>query len=187
MMSAPHGQPVLIRECGEIVRMRRVHHKSNKRAALFLWTKHASSWQFADALGCITRKLRVVLENRRAPDLLDVINGGCKPDSACDVWRTCFEPVRRFLERALLESDAYNHFAAAVPWRHRIENLGSSMEHADPSRSTHFVSRKRQEIATQLAHVDWHVPRALRCIDEREGAHRMRFRAEFGHWIYRAE
>src|SRR5438874_1794784 len=78
---------------------------------------------------------------------------------------------------------AYNDFAAAVPRWHRIKNLGSSMEHADPSRSTHFVSRKRQEIATQLAHVDWHVPRALRRIDEREGAHRMRFLAKFGHRI----
>src|SRR5438445_2091285 len=98
--------------------MRCVHYKSYERAALFLWTKDAGSRQFREALGCITRKLRVVLENRRPPDLLDVINRGCEPDGACDVRRTSFEPVRRFLERALFQRNAHNHFAAAMPWRY---------------------------------------------------------------------
>ncbi len=114
MMSAPHGQPILIRERGEIVRMRCVHYKSYERAALFLWTKDASARQFADELGCISRKLRIVLENRRAPNVLDVINRGCESDRARDVWRASLEPVRRFLERAFFERDAHDHFAAAM-------------------------------------------------------------------------
>ena len=43
MMPAAHGQPILIRKRSQIVRMRSVHDKSNKRAALFLWTKDARS------------------------------------------------------------------------------------------------------------------------------------------------
>src|SRR5437899_1836635 len=62
MMSTAHSQPVLIRERGEIVRMRRVHDKPNEGTAFFLWTKHASSRQFREALGCIARKLRIVFE-----------------------------------------------------------------------------------------------------------------------------
>ena len=81
MMSTAHSQPVLIRERGEIVRMRRVHDKPNQRAPLFLWTKHASSRQFRETLGCIARKLRIVFENCRTPDPLNVINRSRKADS----------------------------------------------------------------------------------------------------------
>ncbi len=133
------------------------------------------------------RKLRVVFENCRPPDLLDVINRGCEPDRAGDIWRAGFESMRRFLERALIKSDAYDHFAAAVPRRHRIENLGSSVKRADPSRSTHLVSGKRQEIAAHFAHIDRHVPYALRGVHERERAHCVRFLAKLSHWIDCAE
>ena len=43
MMPAAHGQAILIRERGQIVRMRSVHDKPNERAPLFLWTKEARS------------------------------------------------------------------------------------------------------------------------------------------------
>src|SRR5205823_10247433 len=161
------------------MRMRSVHDKPDERAPLFLWTKDASARQLADALGCIMRKLRVVLENHRPPDLLDVINRGCKPNSACDVWRSCFEAVRRFLERALFQSDAHDHFTATVPRWHRIENRRAPVKRADPSRSTHLVSGERKEIAAQFAHIDRHVSRALRGVHERERAHRMRLLAKF--------
>ena len=65
MMSAAHRQPVLIRERGEIVRMRSVHDEPNQRTALFLWPKDARARQFADALSRVSRKLRIVFENRR--------------------------------------------------------------------------------------------------------------------------
>src|SRR5206468_1155373 len=121
-------------------RMRCVHYKSYERAALFLWTKDAGSRQFREALGCITRKLRIVLENCRPADPLDVINCGCEPDGTCNIGRTSLEPVRRFFKRALFERDAHDHFAAAMPWWHRIEDLSAPIEHANSSRSTHLVS-----------------------------------------------
>src|SRR6185369_2812050 len=103
------------------------------------------------------RKLRVVLENSRPTDALDVINCSCETDRARDVWRPAFEPMRRFLKRALFERDAYDHFASAVPRRHRIQKLRASVKDADPSRCTHFVSRKRKKIAAQFLHIDRHV------------------------------
>ena len=40
MMPAAQSQAVLVRECGEIVRVHRVHYKSNKRAALSGWPEN---------------------------------------------------------------------------------------------------------------------------------------------------
>ena len=66
MMSAPHGQPILIRERGEIVRMRGVHDKPNQRAALFLWTKDASARQFSDAIFAVL--ITVLVLELRPPE-----------------------------------------------------------------------------------------------------------------------
>src|SRR5580765_3325335 len=115
MVSATQRQAVLIGKRGEIVRVRRIHYKTNQRAALFLWPKDASSRQFRQALGCIPRQLRVVLKNRWPPDLLDVINRCREPDRTSDIWRAGLEPVRRFLKRAFFEGNAHNHFTAAMP------------------------------------------------------------------------
>ena len=187
MMSTAHSQPVLIRERGEIVRMRRVHDKPNEGTAFFLWTKHASSRQFREALDYIARKLRIVFENCRPPDPLNVINRSREADGSRDIWRSALEPMRRLLERALVESDAYYHFATTVPRWHRIQGPRSSVEHADSSRTTHLVSGKRQEIAAQFAHIEWQVPDALRSVHERECAHCARLFAKLGDWIDCAE
>ncbi len=40
MVAPTQSQSVLIGERGEIVRMRCVHYKSNKRAALFSWPEN---------------------------------------------------------------------------------------------------------------------------------------------------
>src|SRR5206468_7829863 len=64
MMPSPHGQPVLIRERGKIVRMRSVHRKSYERAALSGGPKNACARQFVETFGRVTRQLRVVFENR---------------------------------------------------------------------------------------------------------------------------
>ena len=57
VMSAAHGQAVLIGERGQIVGMCRIHHKPNQRAALFVWAKNARSRQFRESLGCVTREM----------------------------------------------------------------------------------------------------------------------------------
>src|SRR5213592_1762680 len=124
-----------------------------------------------------------MFENCRPPNLLDIINRGCKPDRAGDIWRAGLEPMRRLLERALVESNAYDHFAAPVPRRHGIEDLSAPIEYADASRTTHLVSGKRQEITVQFAHIDREMAGALCSIHQRKRAHRVRFLAEFSDWI----
>ena len=46
----------------------------NQRTTLLLWPQNARARQFADALSRVSRKLRVVFENRRSADALDIIN-----------------------------------------------------------------------------------------------------------------
>src|SRR5215211_5581365 len=132
-------------------------------------------------------KLRVVLENCRASDLFDVINCGREADRPSNDGRASFEPVRRFLEGALFERDAYNHFASALPRRYGIQKLGAAVKHADASRGTHFVSRKCKKIAAQLLNVERHVPHALSRVDQRQRAHSASFGAKLGDWIDCAE
>ena len=148
-------QAVLVGERGQIVRMRGVHHETNQRAALVRMARARASRAILPSAPSRSRPdRRVVLENRRAPDSLDVIDGCAEPDRAGDVRRAGFEAVRRFLERAFFEGDADDHLAAAVPRRHRIEQLRASVEHADPGRSAHFVSGEGEEIAAQFLHID---------------------------------
>src|SRR5215216_4308340 len=107
------------------------------------------------------RKLRVVFKNCRAADCFDVINRCRKTDRASDVWRASFEPMRRFLECALFQRDAYDHFASALPWRHGIQNLSASVKHTDASWGTHLVPGERKKIAAQLLHIERHVSGTL--------------------------
>src|SRR5262249_43920755 len=136
-----------------------------------------------ESIGCVMRKLRVVLENRQPADAIDIINRSCETDRACDIWRPAFEPVRRFLECALFESDAYNHFASAVPRRHRIQKLRASVKHTDASRCAHFVSGECKKITAKLAHIERHVAGTLRRVDHRYRAHSTSFGAKIRDWI----
>ena len=131
-------------------------------------------------------ELRVVLENRRASDSLEVIDRRGQTDRAGDVRRAGFESVRRFLERAFLERNADDHFAAAMPRRHCIENFRAAIERADAGRSAHFVSGEGEEIATEFLHIERHMSGALRGIDQRDRADRARLSAKLRHRIDRA-
>ena len=80
--------------------------------------ENSRAGQFSKMLGCVARKLRVMFENRRPSDALDVINCCRQPNRAGNVRCASLKSVRRFLERALFERDAYDHFTPAVPGRH---------------------------------------------------------------------
>ena len=110
-----------------------------------------------------------------------------KPDRAGDIRRARFETVRRFLESAFLERDADDHFAAAVPRRHRFQNFGATVERADAGRATHLVSGESEKIATHFLHIERQMSR--RSAPHRPGqrADRARLPAKIGHGIDRAE
>src|SRR5205823_7246012 len=139
MMPPAQSQSVLIGERCEIVWMCCIHYKPNQGAALFVWTENTHSGQFRETLGCIASKVRVVFKNRWASDLLDVLDRSREADRAGDVRCAGLKSVRRFFECALFQSDGHDHLAAAVLWRHSIEDLAASVERAVAGRATHFL------------------------------------------------
>src|SRR5262249_15926957 len=129
------------------------------------------------------RKLRVMFENRRSPDGLDVIGRCRQSDGTCNVGCATFKPMWRFLAWALFVRDPKDQRAAAVPGRDRIQKLRATVKHADAGRSTHLVSRERKEIAAQLLDIKRHVANALCRVDQRQRAHSASFGAKVGDWI----
>ena len=187
MVSATHGQPVLICERREIVWMRGLHHETNKRATVLTWSENTHSRQFSQTFHRITSKMRIMFENCRAADPLDVINRGGEPDRAGDVRCARLKSVGRFLERAFFQGDADDHLPAAMPWGNGIENIGPPVKRPDASRSAHFVSGESEEIAAQLADIDRQMSYALGRIHQRERADRPRFVTKLGNRIDRSE
>src|SRR5436305_11411270 len=100
-----------------------------------------------------------MLKNGCTTDRLEILN--CCREANCpgDVRCACLEAVGRSFETAFLEHNSDNHFSTAMPWRHRIQNIGAAVKNADTSVGTHFVSGKRKEITTQLLNVDGEVSR----------------------------
>src|SRR5437762_13824020 len=70
MVPATQRQAVLVRERGQIVRMRRVHHETNQGTALSGWSKHTHPGQFCQTLHRVFGQPSVVFKNRRASDSL---------------------------------------------------------------------------------------------------------------------
>ena len=127
-----------------------------------------------------------MVRDRGTADAFEVIDRGGESDRAGDIRRAGFETVRRFFIGAFLEGYADDHLAAAVPGRHCVQQLGAAVEGASSSGSAHFVAGEGEEIAAEFLDIDRHVARALGGIDQRGGADRTRFRAEFFHRIDRA-
>ena len=96
----------------------------------------------------------LVFEDVVAPELLDEVDRGAEPDRARNVRGAGLEAVRRILKLALLEGDVEDHLAAALPGRHRRQQLVAAVEHADAGRPVGLVAGKDIEIAIEGLHID---------------------------------
>ena len=117
MMSAANRDPVAVGKGGQIVRMRRGHHKANDSATFLGRSKHAQSGHFGHSLQGVSRKIDIVLKNLGASDSFNVIDCGGQSDRTGDVRRAGFEAVRWLFKRAFFQSHACDHFAATMPRR----------------------------------------------------------------------
>ncbi len=111
-----------------------------------------------------------MLEDIVAPEPLDEVERGAEPDRAGDVGGAGLKPVRRLLVFGLLESDAEDHVAAALPGRHRGEQIVAPIERADPGRSIDLMTGKGIEVAVQRLHIDRQPRRCLAAVDQHLGA-----------------
>jgi hypothetical protein len=106
------------------------------------------------------------------PSGREVIDGGAEADGAGDVRRAGLELVRQLVVGGLLEGDRRDHVAAALVGRHRLEQGGLAVEHADAGRAVHLVPREGVEVAAERLHVHRHVRHAACAPSMRTGTPR---------------
>src|SRR5258707_7211773 len=124
-----------------------------------------------------------MFENGCASDSTKVINRRGETDCARDAWGAGFEPMWRLLKCAFFQGDAHDHFAAAVPGRHRIKNLFPRVQRSNTSRATHLVSGEGHEIAAHFPHINRQMSDALCRIHECECADGVRFLTQLSYRI----
>src|SRR4030095_13921801 len=104
------------------------HDESDESATISLRTEHAHSRQFGEPFSGIGCQRRIVRENGWTANLFEKINRTRPADRARDIVRASFEAMRRFFVCALLQGNADDHLAAAVPGRYRFEYLSATIE-----------------------------------------------------------
>src|SRR5947199_9126256 len=146
--------------------MRCAHHKANDSTAISRRSKAVQSRHIGHSLQRITSKIDIVLKNFGASNSFEVIDRSRETDGAGNIWRACFETVRRFFERAVFQRNTRNHLAPAMPRLNRIENVRSTIEHADSGARAHVVTGESENVAAVLLHLERHEPETLRRNDE---------------------
>src|SRR5271169_3275941 len=105
-----------------------------------------------------------------ASELFDEVDRRAEPDRPGNIWGAGLETVRRFLVLGLVESDVKDHLAAALPGRHRDEQIVAAIEHANPGRSVNLMPGQGVEVAAERLYIDWQSRRCLAPVDEHLGA-----------------
>ena len=115
--------------------------------------------------------VRVDRVERRA---LDPVHRRVEPDRADDVRRSRLEPRRRIEIGRLLERDLVDHRSAALPRRHRCEQLGAAPQAADAGRAVELVRGESVEVGADGGDVDRQARHRLAAVEQQQRALRMR-------------
>src|SRR5215468_5023900 len=107
-------------------------------------------------------------------DGFDIIDRSTETDRLYDRRSARFEPVGRLSIGNAILKHLMNHFAAAIEWRHCREVFVFAVQRADARGAIHLVAGKDIEIAVYVAHIDIHVDRRLRPVDQDRNATRVR-------------
>src|SRR2546428_8602661 len=110
-------------------RLRRPHHKANAPPAISRRPKEVQPRHIGHSLQRITSKIDIVLKNFGASDSFEVIDRSRETDGACNIWRACFETVRRLFLSGFFPPNTRYHFAPAMPRPEPIENGPSTLKH----------------------------------------------------------
>src|SRR6516162_8061285 len=101
-----------------------------------------------------------------APELFDEVDRRAEPDRSGNIRGARLETVRRFLVLGLVEGDVKDHLAAALPRRHREEQIVAAIEHADSRRPVNLMPSQGVEVAAECLYIDWQSRRCLAPVDE---------------------
>ena len=112
-------------------------------------------------------RARFVRADRVEADPLHEIDRGAEPDGAGDIRRPGLELVRQVVPGAAFECHRPDHVAAAQKWRHRLEHVLTTVQHADPGRTVHLVAGEHVEVRAERLDVHRHVVGRLGSVDQR--------------------
>ena len=102
----------------------------------------------------------------RNPHTDQIIDRRPEPDHSGDIRSARFKFLRGVLISGLLESHVPNHMAAALPWRHCLEQRRFSIERSDARGPKDFVSREYEEISVERLDIDRQMWRRLCAIHQ---------------------
>ena len=108
------------------------------------------------------------------PDAHQPVERSPEPHRVCDVAGAGLEARGRRLVARALERDVLDHVAAALPRRHRVEQLLTAEDGADAGGGEDLVPGEHEEVTPQRLHVDRHVRDRLRPVEQHERAVAMR-------------
>ena len=133
------------------------------------------------------RQSKLLLLNVVEADLADIVDRGPESDSARRVDRPGLEFVRKLRVCRGIARHILDHLSACEERRHLIEQLLFSIENANSHRRKQLMPGKCKEISAELFHIDRHVRRALRAVDDDNRAERMRPVSDLPDRIFRSE
>ena len=96
---------------------------------------------------------------------VDVVDRRRHAHGAGDVGSARLELEGQLVVRGLLEAHGEDHVAAALPWRHGLEQRLAADQHADAGGAVHLVRRERVEVAVERREVHALVRHGLRAVD----------------------
>ena len=120
-------------------------------------------------------------------DAADILKRGLQPRRARGVDRAGLELVRELGEDRTIAGDRFNHLAAGEERRHGVQQCTLSVQHAYAHGAEYLMPGEGEEVRVQRAHVNGHMRRALRPVNDYDRALFMRKARYLRHGIFAAE
>src|SRR5215470_1261004 len=189
VMPGAHRDASLVQDRRTIVGVNAVHREGHD-SAFDLGIPRPVDRDAGDADEPVQTACREVALVRRHPlhaELGEVLHGRPETHGARDGWRARLEAPRQVVPLGVIDPDLLDHLAAAPCGLERLQRLAASVEHADPRRAQHLVTREHVEVGPQRRQIQRQVGSALRAVEEHERPRAVRALHDLGHRIDRAQ
>ena len=104
------------------------------------------------------------------PIACQIVDRRAQPHGVGDVARAGLEACRRRLVEGPLEGDVLDHVAAALPRRHRVQQVPLAVKRRRCRSARTPCAREHVQVAVERLHVDRHVGHGLGAVDQHQRA-----------------
>src|SRR2546425_8928097 len=121
VVAGPNTDAVAVQDRRQVVRMNVAVRERHDAGTVVARSIDRDALDLRQALDRQAGQLLLVRGDVVHSQLLEIGDGGAKPDGGFDVRRSSFELVRNLVPRRAVVPHPLDHFAAAVVGRHRLE------------------------------------------------------------------